>query len=127
MGDVSISLALKDVGKTKISWSTRREHVVASTIMFGMAYSLPISFLAGKVTVAYGSQNSYLTDKMYGIEYGYKDLLFVRFGKNMENFTMGVGIKIDFLTVDYAFLSHELGSVHRLSSSLIIDKIFKKR
>lgn len=127
MGDVSISLALKDVGKTKISWSTRREHIVASTIMFGIAYTLPISFLAGKLTVAYGSQNSYLTDKMYGIEYGYKDLVFVRFGRNIENFTIGAGIKIDFLIVDYAFLSHELGAVHRLSGSLIIDKIFKKR
>lgn len=126
VGHVSISLALKDVGRTKISWSTQREHVIASTVMFGIAYTLPISFLASSLTVAYGSQNSYLTDKMYGIEYGYKNLIFVRLGKNIENFTIGVGIKIDFLVVDYAFLSHELGAVHRVSGSLMINKIFKK-
>ncbi len=126
VGDVSISLALKDVGRTKISWSTKREHIVESTLMFGIAYTFPINFLAGKITVAYGSQNSYLTDRMYGIEYGYRNLLFVRLGKNVENFTIGAGVRIDFLIVDYAFLSHELGAVHRLSGSLIIDKILKR-
>jgi len=125
-GDVSISLALKDVGKTRISWSTKREHIVESTLMFGIAYTLPVNFLSGNITVAYSSQNSYLTDRMYGIEYGYRDLIFVRFGKNIENITIGAGIRLDFLIVDYAFLSHELGAVHRVSGSLIIDKILKK-
>lgn len=126
MGDVSISLALKDIGKTKIAWSTRREHLVESTVMFGLAYTLPVNFISGKITVAYGSQNSYLTDRLYGIEYDYRDLLFVRFGKNAENLTIGAGLKIDFLIVDYAFLAHELGAVHRVSGSLIIDKILKR-
>ncbi len=126
VGDVSISIALKDIGKTRISWSTRREHFVESTLMFGLSYTFPVNFISGKVTVAYGSQNSYLTDKLYGIEYGYKDLLFVRFGKNVENLTIGAGLKIDFLIVDYAFLLHDLGAVHRISSSLIIDKILRK-
>ncbi len=126
VGDVSISLALKDVGKTRISWSTRREHFIEPTLMFGIAYSLPVNLLSGRVTFAYGSQNSYLTDKMYGIEYGYKDLLFVRVGKNVKNLSFGVGMKVDFLVVDYAFLSHDLGAVHRVSGSILIDKILKR-
>jgi len=126
VGDVSISLALKDVGKTRISWSTRREHFIEPTLMFGLAYSLPVNFLSGRITFAYGSQNSYLTDKMYGIEYGYKNLLFVRVGKNVKNLSFGAGMKIDFLVVDYAFLSHELGAVHRMSGSISIDKILKR-
>lgn len=126
MGDVSISLVLKDIGKTRISWSTRREHFVESTLMFGISYTLPVNFINSKITFAYGSQNSYLTDKLYGIEYGYRDLLFVRFGKNIENLTIGAGLKIDFFIVDYAFLLHDLGPVHRVSGSLIIDKILKK-
>lgn len=126
MGDVSISLALKDIGKTRISWSTKREHLIEPTLMFGLAYSLPVNFLAGKITFAYGSQNSYLTDRMYGIEYGYKNLIFVRFGKNAENLTIGAGLNVDFVIVDYAFLSHQLGSVHRVSASLLIDKILKR-
>ncbi|MEN3038050.1 MAG: UPF0164 family protein [Candidatus Kryptonium sp.] len=126
IGDVSISLALKDLGKTRIAWSTRREHFVESTIMFGLAYTLPVNFISGKVTVAYGSQNSYLTDRLYGFEYSYRDLLFVRFGKSAENLTLGAGVKIDFLAVDYAFLAHDLGAVHRISGSLTIEKILKK-
>lgn len=125
-GDISISLALKDIGRTRVAWSTRREHLIESTLMFGIAYSFPVNFISGKITVAYGSRNSYLTDRLYGIEYSYRDLLFVRFGKNSENLTIGAGLKIDFLIVDYAFLAHELGAVHRISSSLIIEKIWER-
>ena len=44
---------------------------------------------------------------------------------HLQSFTCGLGVKIKFLTVDYAFSSHDLGNLHKFALTLSWGNIYK--
>jgi len=50
----------------------------------------------------------------------------VRLGfNNLQSFTCGIGLKIKFLSVDYAFNSHDLGNLHKFAITFGWGNIYK--
>jgi hypothetical protein len=50
----------------------------------------------------------------------------LRLGCNhLQSFTCGIGLKIKFLTVDYAFSSHDLGNLHKFALTFSWGNIYK--
>lgn len=124
IGSFSFGMNIRDATDTRIAWDTQRTEVVPRSLVWGGSLQVPVQPLAGDVVIALNRDSKY-GDFLIGGEYVYKRMLSVRAGSDATNLTAGVGIDLDFLHVDYAFLSQGLGNVNRVSVSFYPDRIFK--
>ncbi|GAB4336992.1 MAG: hypothetical protein Kow0037_19090 [Calditrichia bacterium] len=120
LGKFSFGFALKDVWKTKITWDTdsRQSERIERSLFLGASYLQPIVRIRGQLLFSYAFENRYDYVHHMGIEYVYYERLAVRFGLNDQQFTAGLGIRFLFFSFDYAYQGHELGSSHRISTSV---------
>ena len=49
---------------------------------------------------------------------GFRDMIFLRGGADVNDFTAGAGLKLYMVRLDYAFVGYELGNTHRLSAAV---------
>ncbi len=124
IGSFSFGMDIRDATDTRIAWDTQRTEVIPRSLVWGGSFEVPVSPLAGEVVIALNKDSKY-GDFLIGGEYVYKQVLSVRAGSDATDLTAGAGIDLDFLHVDYAFLSQGLGNVNRVSVSFYPDKIFK--
>jgi hypothetical protein len=139
--NLSLGANLQDITTTLIAWNTGTNELVSPTAKIGAGYS--IDFLGGKVTPAVDfdvrfenrrfASNFNLGpvsfDMHSGLEYNYKNLFSIRGGYNdVKQFTVGAGIKLPKLNIDYSFarfnMSAEdrLGDTHRISLTLTLEE-----
>ena len=120
LGKVAFALAVKDIGNTRITWDTdsRQGDRIQRSWHFGGSYLQPLTFINGQLLLSYAGQKKYGTTNHFGLEYLYYNRLAVRFGVDNDRFTAGVGLKISLIKVDYAFRSHDLGTSHRINTSI---------
>jgi len=60
-------------------------------------------------------------DTFWGMEIGFKNITFLRFGyDDLNRFSAGIGLSIIHLAVDYSYTNYdrELGNIHRISFQL---------
>jgi hypothetical protein len=56
-------------------------------------------------------------DVNMGIEYGYKELLYGRFGVYRGDYTLGIGLQYKRFSMDYAFMTHpDLDNTNKFSA-----------
>ena len=131
---------LQDITTTLVAWSTGRNELITPTAKIGTAYRLAI--LGGVLTPAvdfdlrfegreFASQfnvGPVSFDMHSGIEFNYKDLFAVRGGfTDVKQFTVGAGIKLPKLNIDYSFarmtqgLDSGLDDTHRISLILTLE------
>ncbi len=133
----------QDVTTTLLSWDTGRKEIIVPTLKLGMAFPFDITLLEGAIAPAVDfdvrfenrGEASQLSvgrasvDVHAGLEYNYKDRLALRAGSDVGFFTAGAGLKLPKLSIDYAFMSHNvLGDTHRISVTLTIvqDRLRRK-
>ncbi len=124
LGTFSFGMNVRDITNTRIAWDTQTTEVIPRSELWGVSYDAPIKPLDGDIVVAFNRDTQY-GDYLFGAEYVYHDLLSVRFGSDASNLTAGIGIDLDFMRVDYAFLAQDLGNVNRVSASFYLDRLFK--
>ncbi len=124
MGRLSFGMSLRDVTTTRIGWDTQTIESIPGSAAWGVSYDAPARFLKGNVTVAFSRESRY-GDVMLGAEYRYKSILALRLGSYASDFTAGVGLDVDFMRVDYAFLMQDLGNVNRIGVALYLDRMFQ--
>jgi hypothetical protein len=116
---VSLGFALQNLG-TKLTWDTEGDYQdeVTRNLRFGLAFTQGINALSSAVTLAAQLDNQYEQEFRYGGEYSFRDVLFLRGGADVDDFTAGAGLKLYMVSLDYAFVGYELGNTHRLSAAL---------
>lgn len=140
-GNLNVGLNLQDVTSTVLAWDTGRRELIIPALKAGLAYPILLPGLGGFMSPAldlemrfegrdYASQfgaGPVSLDTHLGWEYQ-RELLALRFGSDVGQFTVGAGIGLPKLQIDYAFLSHgELGDTHRISARLVIDEAKYRR
>lgn len=132
---------LQDITTTLVAWNTGRNELVTPTAKLGGAYYLNFKF--GQIIPAidvdlrfenrkYASEfhvGPVSLDAHFGLEYSYKNLVAVRAGYNdIKDFTVGAGIKLPKLNIDYSFAhfagskEDALGDSHKISLILTLEE-----
>jgi hypothetical protein len=127
---ISIGATMKDVGRTRMTWSqTGRPQDIPQTLSYGFAIIQPLNWIDCKLTVAGDYDNRYEGENRLGVEVEYRRQFNFRVGMNQRAFTAGAGVDFNFFHVDYAYLAdieQQLGQVHRLGLSFNFDKLLEK-
>ncbi len=141
VGNLNIGLNLQDFTSTVLAWDTGRRELIVPALKAGLAYPLAVPGLGGFMSPAldlemrfegrdYAAQFAsglVSFDTHLGWEYQ-RELLALRFGSDVGEFTVGAGLSLPKLQIDYAFLSHgELGETHRISARLSIEEAKYRR
>jgi hypothetical protein len=120
LGLFTVGLHVQDVTGSKLSWDTRHQDAIPHNIKWGVSYYHPFGTGKSSISIGYDRDSRWGSRNRWGVEYRGFDVIALRAGLDDGNFTGGVGIRLWFLQVDYAFLSHEFSSLHRLSCSITL-------
>lgn len=120
-----------DVTTTLVAWNTGRNELISPTLKIGAAYKV-VEFLGGYILPAFDfdirfenrrfASNFNLGpvsfDMHAGFEYNFNNLFSVRAGYNdVKQFTVGAGIKLPKLNIDYSFARFSESEIERLPDS----------
>ncbi|MEG8946534.1 PorV/PorQ family protein [Rosettibacter firmus] len=133
-----LGLNFQDVTTTLISWNTGRNELITPTLKLGTAYSLNIlggNFLPALDFDIRFENRKYASnfnigpvsfDLHTGIEYNYKNILSIRAGySDLKQITLGAGIKLPKLTIDYSFARVSESEIERLPDTHRISLILR--
>jgi hypothetical protein len=142
LNNLYLGANLQDATTTLIAWSTGRNELVSPTLKVGSAYKI-VEFLGGYIMPALDfdirfenrqfASNFNLGpvsfDMHAGFEYSFKNIVAVRAGYNdVKQFTIGAGVKLPKLNIDYSFArfseseSDRLPDSHRISLILTLEE-----
>lgn len=138
MPDEKLTLGanIMDVTTTLVAWSTGRNELISPTAKVGAAYKLDI--LGGIISPAIDLDMRFENRKFAsnfnigpisfdfhgGLQYSYKNLFAIRGGFNdVKQFTLGAGIKLPKLNIDYSFARFAESKISRLPDSHRISLI----
>lgn len=141
MEDLYLGATVQDVTTTLVAWSTGRNELITPTAKIGAAYAfhvlggrlLPVLDLdirfEGREYASYFNIGPVSFDSHFGVEYTYDNLFSVRAGYNdVKQFTIGAGIKLPKLYIDYSFArfsdseTERLPDTHRISLMLALEE-----
>ena len=141
MDNLVLGANVQDVTTTLVAWSTGRNELISPTIKVGGAYKF--EFLGGTfmpvvdIDVRFEDRqyaaNFYIGpisyDRHVGMEYNFKNVFMIRAGYNDVNqFTIGAGVKLPKLNIDYSFArfndssDNRLPDTHRISLILTLEE-----
>lgn len=126
---LALGLSLRDVGGTRLLWTTQRPHRIPPSTRWGLALTQPLEMWHMELTAAYDRDSRYGTSRHVGLEVLYRRSFALRLGWYAGVVTLGAGLDAGFLTADYAFMAEsdtQLGSVHRLSVSVRLQRILER-
>ncbi len=132
---------LMDVTTTLVAWNTGKNDLISPTLKIGTGYNLQISKLSVLPTIDFDIrfENRQFAstfnvgpisfDPKMGVEINYAGLFSVRGGyTDVQQFTIGAGIKLPKLYIDYSFARfsgdeiYNLGDSHRISLILSLEE-----
>jgi hypothetical protein len=116
-GVFSFGINLQDFTSTQIRWNTRHEDPVRLNTKWGVSYRQPLPFSKHYLLVAFDWDTRY-NDRHFGFAYSAFDMIGLRMGLYGKHLTGGAGIRLWRLSLDYAFVTHELNYLHRISCEL---------
>jgi hypothetical protein len=137
----SLGVNIQDVTTTLVAWSTGRNELITPTIKVGTAYVVDLGWakLLPAVDLDIRFENREFASEFHvgpvscdahvGFEFSYKDLVAVRAGYNdVKQFTIGAGIKLPKLNIDYSFArfsgssDDNLPDTHRISLTVNLEE-----
>ena len=142
MENLMLGVNIQDVTTTLVAWSTGRNELISPTLKIGAAYGYDIAWGFRVMPVLdfdirfenrqFASQfniGPVSFDPHAGFELGYKNLFSIRGGYNdVKQFTVGAGVKLPKLNVDYSFArfnmseDDRLPDTHRISLILTLEE-----
>lgn len=141
MENLKLGANIQDVTTTLVAWNTGRNELITPTLKIGAAYGL--EFLGGSLTPALDFDIRFENrrfasnfnigpvsfDMHAGLEYNFKNIISIRGGYNdVKQFTVGAGIKLPKLNIDYSFAkfsensTYTLPNTHRISIMLTLEE-----
>lgn len=139
--NLALGATLTDATKSLMTWDTGNQEFIVPQLKLGAAYRYPITENHAVTPVIDASlrfegreQTTMLDlglasmDFGGGLEYSFRDRVFVRGGySEFSQITLGVGVKLPKLNIDYAFVKPNadqeiLGPSHRISLRLTLEE-----
>ncbi len=139
--EISLGATLSDATKSLLIWDTGNQEFIVPTLRLGAAYKYRIGENHSVMPVVDGTfrfegrHEATMADLGFasldlqgGLEYGFKDRLFLRGGyTELQQITVGAGIKLPKLNIDYAFTKENtdlsgFGATHRISLMLTLEE-----
>jgi hypothetical protein len=124
MGKINIGFAIRDVAGTLIYWNTQHQDEIRMTPILALGFEQPFERLGIQINLGLTKEYRYQDRMRYGIECIVKNRLSIRAGLDETNLTSGIGLNFKILKrnmhIDYSYLSHELGAVHRIGGGIEI-------
>ncbi len=136
-GDLRFGANLQDVTTTLLSWNTGRRELIAPTLKLGLGWMwqapwlgievLPVADVdvrwEGRKLAAQWSLGRMSLDSHVGAEFSIRHAVALRVGSDFGHLTLGAGLRLPRLYIDYAFMDHEdLGGTHRISLRLRLEE-----
>lgn len=135
-----VGLNAQDITTTFVAWSTGRNELITPTLKLGSTYV--VELLGGRLAptvdfdvrfenrrfASIANLGPISIDPRAGVEFDFKDIAALRIGySDIKQFTVGVGVHLKKLDVDYSFArfgtqSDNLGDTHRISLRLILQE-----
>lgn len=131
---------IQDVTTTLVAWSTGRNELITPTVKVGGAYlfealggtfqpALDLDFrFENRAYASMVNLGPVSIDPHVGLEYNFKNVIAVRAGySDVKQFTMGAGIKLPKLNIDYSYARvaqsaiESLPESHRISLMISLD------
>lgn len=138
---LSLGATLADVTKSLLAWDTGNQEFIVPTLRLGAAYKyyihedhsiMPVvdgSFrFEGRSQSAMADLGIASLDAQAGLEYSYKDRVYIRGGINdVKQLSIGAGVKLPKLNIDYSFSNENndlrgFGATHRISLMLTLEE-----
>ena len=136
-GDLRFGANLQDATTTLLSWNTGRRELIAPTLKLGLGWLWQAPWLGiqvvpvadvdirgeGRKLAAQWSLGRLSLDSHVGAEISLRRAVALRVGSDFGHFTVGAGLRLPRLYIDYAFMDHEdLGGTHRISLRLRLEE-----
>lgn len=117
-GILSYGLHLQDLTRTSMNWNTKHQDPVPINVKWGISYRQPLPIEDNYLTLSFDHDSRWRGKNHVGMEYSGFRVFSLRAGFDDNHFTSGAGIRFWVIALDYAFLTHELDSLHRISCSI---------
>ena len=118
IGTVTFGLFFQDFTGTRLTWDTEHQDNLPMNIKWGIAYMAPLIFMKSELNISYNRESRWGGKNRWGLEFIGLNIISLRAGLDDGNFTCGAGLKIWRMDFDYAFLTHNLESLHRISCAI---------
>jgi len=129
------ALIVRDITTTMMAWSTDEKEFITPSLRPGISYQYLFESIGLYLQPSFdvnlmfenrkASAQMHLgpisADTFWGMEAGYRDVVFLRAGyDDLERFNGGIGLSITRFAIDYSYTNYdqELGNVHRISFHL---------
>lgn len=123
-GVLSFGLTINDLTNTIVTWQNNTQFSIPRSLIWGLAYKQPITFISSDILFSYQSSYRYQTEKAVGMEYTFDHTYSIRVGSRSGELTLGAGLFLfNGLSIDYAFETHELGNPHRVGVSFNLESL----
>lgn len=118
LGKIALGIHFQDITKTTLSWNTKHKDLLPVNLKVGFSYFIDLFEPNHFIVIGFDRDTRYRGKNHFGVEYQAFKHLNLRLGTEQKKFTGGVGFRIWILGVDYAFITHELDALHRISCSI---------
>lgn len=117
---MTLGVSARDISRTTLTWSTdnHTRDQVGLTITAGTSVSQLLKSLRTRVTFSFDQEFGAFKDRHLGAEITMLSTLALRAGLQNQDLTVGAGIRVLGLKINYAFVTYELGNTHRISGSV---------
>jgi hypothetical protein len=105
----------QDATRTAVNWGENNKDAIPSNFRQGLAFIQKLPWRESYATLSYDYEKRWEATNHLGLEFNYAGVIALRGGLWGKEWTAGAGINIWRATVDYAYLSRELGTTHRVS------------
>ncbi|HEY3296651.1 MAG TPA: hypothetical protein VGL38_14565 [bacterium] len=106
---------VQDLTRTAVDWGEGNKDAIPTNFRNGVALIQKMPGRSSKLILSYDTEYRWVHTNHYGLEYQFEKVLALRGGFWGREWTAGAGLSIWRATVDYAYLSRELGNTHRVS------------
>ncbi len=124
-----LGASVRDVGGTRLLWTTQRPHRIPPSGRWGIALTQPLEMWHLELTAAYDRESRYEGSSHFGIEVLYRRSFALRLGWHDRVLTLGAGVDAGFLIADYAFMTDseaQLGNIHRVGVSIRVQRLLRQ-
>ncbi len=112
---VAFGVNYQDATRTAVDWGSGNKDAIPANFRRGLAFIQKLPGKDSKVTASFDAEKRWDYTDHWGLEYQYERVLALRGGLWGNEWTAGAGLSLWRATVDYAYLSRELGATHRVS------------
>ncbi|MFO7891652.1 MAG: PorV/PorQ family protein [bacterium] len=117
-GILNFGLNIQDITETSLKWDTEHADPLPTNYKTGISYLHELKWVQSKILIAYDHSTRWRGENNFGLELQFMNTINLRSGFHEGSFTGGAGVKFWKICLDYAFLAHNLDSLHRISFSI---------